>query len=242
MKTTRYIMSEGLAFGEETDMKKLQLKSKEGWHLEKFAFMGYTLKKGEPAEYIYNIDYRELEDEEKDEYLNLFAEAGWTHVLSSQGMHFFRAAPGTKPIFTDQESIAEKHHNFGKPLVPIAGTVTLLSILAWIGVVFSSGILQRALTVIAVILIVLAIPSALTLLTIYKNKWIAEDKRGLIRFTSLIPYLTLFLSALIIFVLSDYVHDSLRFIAYIIFGAAIGMGTVSLLQQFITARKVNKIN
>lgn len=242
MKTTKYIVSEGLAFGEETDMKKLQLKSKEGWHLEKFAFMGYTLKKGEPAEYIYDIDYRKLEDAEQDEYINLFSESGWTHVLSDHGTHIFRAAPGTKPIFTDMGTIAEKHKNLGKPLLPIALTVILLSIFAWIGVVLSSGILQRALTVIAVILITLAIPSVWTLITIYKNKWIAEEKRGLIRLISIIPYLTLFLSALIIFVLSDYVHDSLRFIAYIIFGAAIGMGTVSLLQKLITERKVHKIN
>ncbi|WYP26755.1 DUF2812 domain-containing protein [Alkalihalobacillus sp. FSL W8-0930] len=239
MKTTKYIMSEGLAFGEETDMKKLQLKSKEGWHLEKFAFMGYTLKKGEPAEYIYNIDYRELADEEKDEYLNLFTEAGWTHVLSSQGMHFFRAAPGTKPIYTDMGTIAEKHHNLGKSLLPITIITLLLTIFSWVGITFSTGMLRNILAVAIVPLTVVSVPAAWTVLTIYKNKWGVEGKKGLILIAKVIPYLLLLIYLTIVFLISNHVHDGLLTISRMVVGAAGGFLIVYIVIKVIEIR-VNK--
>ncbi|MGN7313094.1 DUF2812 domain-containing protein [Alkalicoccobacillus gibsonii] len=241
MKMTKYMMSQGLAFGEETDMKKLQHQSNEGWHLEKFAFMGYTLKKGEPAEYIYNIDYRKVDHDEQDEYMNLFSESGWSHVTSNHGMHIFRAQPGTRPIFSDEGTIAEKHHNLGKPMLPIALSIMFISLLVSVGSFLSTGILQKGLTVATVILLVLFIPLTWTLVTIYKNKWIAEQRKGLVRFTKTLPYLILILCGALLFGLSETVHQSFRLVAYMMVGAAIGMGLVSLLQTF-TMKNVNKAN
>ncbi|MDI3411344.1 hypothetical protein QKW52_18370 [Bacillus sonorensis] len=45
MKQRKYIMSDGLAFSEEKDMKKLSDMASKGWVLDSFAFMGYRLKK-----------------------------------------------------------------------------------------------------------------------------------------------------------------------------------------------------
>ena len=58
MVKTKYVMSNGLAFGEKDDLKKLQKLSLKGWHVKDFKFMGYVLEKGEPEEYIYSLDYR----------------------------------------------------------------------------------------------------------------------------------------------------------------------------------------
>lgn len=239
MKTTKYIMSEGLAFGEETDMKKPQLKSKEGWHLEKFAFMGYTLKKGEPAEYIYDIDYRKLEDVEQDEYINLFSKSGWTHVLSDHGTHIFRAAPGTKPIFTDMGTIAEKHNNLGKSLLPITTITLLLTIFSWVGLSLSSGMLKNILAIAIVPLTVVSVPMTWTVLTIYKNKWSVEDKKGLILIAKVIPYLLLLISLTIVFLISNHVHDGLLTISRMVVGAAGGFLMVYIVIKVIEIR-VNK--
>ncbi|MCM3154042.1 hypothetical protein [Priestia megaterium] len=45
MKKTKYIMSGGTAFAEQEDLQKLSDYAKKGWLLDRFAFLGYTLKK-----------------------------------------------------------------------------------------------------------------------------------------------------------------------------------------------------
>lgn len=72
MKQTKYIMSGGLAFSEDKDMEKLRQFSLKGWHVSDFKFMGYTLKKGESFDYIYSVDYRSLNEDEVEEYLDFF--------------------------------------------------------------------------------------------------------------------------------------------------------------------------
>ncbi|WP_227396142.1 DUF2812 domain-containing protein [Jeotgalibacillus aurantiacus] len=105
----RYIMSGGLAFSEEKDMMKLSRLSKKGWVFDRFTFMGYILKKGEPQELQFAIDYRSNPDEE---YFELFREAGWTHVGSQANyIHLFTAQPGVTPIYTDRPSTLEKYSN-----------------------------------------------------------------------------------------------------------------------------------
>lgn len=58
MKETKYMLSLGLAYFEQAEMKRLNKKSREGWHLKKLSFMGYILEKGEPADIVYSVDYR----------------------------------------------------------------------------------------------------------------------------------------------------------------------------------------
>lgn len=88
----KYIMSNGLAFSEQKDMTRLHELSKQGWHVKKFSFLGYTLEKGTEKDWIYEIDYRTLEDDD-DEYFELFNQAGWSHVDSQANIHLFKAAP-----------------------------------------------------------------------------------------------------------------------------------------------------
>src|SRR5699024_12355356 len=85
------ISSGGLAFTEQKDMEKLRRYSLKGWHVKKFKFMGYSLEKGESADYIYSIDYRSLKKDEDDDYYDFFTSAGWTHVTSESDIHLFRA-------------------------------------------------------------------------------------------------------------------------------------------------------
>lgn len=55
------MMSEGLAFSEEKDMKKLSDMASKGWLLDSFAVMGYKLRKAEPRNVTYSLDYRAVD-------------------------------------------------------------------------------------------------------------------------------------------------------------------------------------
>ena len=100
-------MISGLAFSEEGDMEKLSKYAKEGWILK--GVVGgffYKLKKGEPKDIIYSLDYQSGDDE----YFSMFNEAGWNLVTSvGNEMHIFSAKPGTNPIYSDSSSELEKY-------------------------------------------------------------------------------------------------------------------------------------
>lgn len=219
MKKTKYIMSGGLAFAEDKDMEKLRRFSLKGWHVSDLKFMGYTLEKGESADYIYSVDYRTLNEEESEEYFDLFSSAGWTHITSEGDIHLFRAFPGTKPIYSDRATVAEKHDNLGKPMKWMAISMALVTALAWIGSIVSSGSLQMILAVIATILSVISIPLGWTVIAIYNNKWKAKGKKSLVRLAKMIPILFLVLAAAIILLVVDDSDSALLTLASMIIGA-----------------------
>lgn len=108
MKQTKYISNGGLAFSEEKDMKKLSKYAKKGWLLDGFGFGGfyYRLRRGEPQDIEYSLDYQNQPDEE---YFSLFEAAGWSLVLSDIGTQIFVAPKGTKPIYSDNETVTQKY-------------------------------------------------------------------------------------------------------------------------------------
>ncbi|MFD2629502.1 DUF2812 domain-containing protein [Oceanobacillus kapialis] len=188
MRQRKYMMSGGLAFAEEKDMQKLRGHSLQGWHVSGFKFMGYVLERGESTDYVYNVDTRILNEGEKEEYLELFAAAGWSHVASEAGTHLFRAQPGTKPIYSDSETVAEKHKRSGKIMNGIALSLITITALLWIGVLLSSETVQTSLSVIAIISSVLSLPAVWTVLKIYSNMWRVEGRRkGLVFIITKVP-------------------------------------------------------
>ncbi|MEH6888609.1 DUF2812 domain-containing protein [Bacillus sp. JJ864] len=132
MKKTKYISSGGVAFGEEKEMKKLGEYAKKGWILEGFAPLGYKLRKDEPKNIQYSLDYQNGADEE---YFMYFEEAGWSHVCSSaNAIHIFCAPVGTKPIYSDKTTIIEKYERekklMGKVALPLLITTVILCLLS----------------------------------------------------------------------------------------------------------------
>ena len=193
MRRTKYITSGGLAFSEDKDMEKLRSCSLKGWHVSNFKFMGYTLEKGESLDYIYSVDYRSLEEEEEEEYFDFFSSSGWSHIASEGHIHLFRAHPGTKPIYSDRDTMVEKHENSIASLKNFALPFVLITVLVWMGAMLSSGTLKPLLLLIAVILSVIAIPTAWTVITTYSNKWEVEGRNGLVSLVKTIPYQILLL-------------------------------------------------
>lgn len=219
MRQTKYVMSGGLAFSEKNDMEKLRRLSLKGWHVSDFKFMGYILEKGKSMDYIYSVDYRSINEGEAEEYFDFFSSSGWTHIASEGDVHLFRALPGTKPIYSDRETLVEKHDNSGRTIKWFALTLIFITALAWFGTFISIGSLQMTLTIIAGILSVIAIPTSWTMLAIYNNKWKVEGKKGL---TTLIKSLAIlfliFVSFLIFFVVDDS-SSSVFILAYMILGS-----------------------
>lgn len=202
MRQTKYIMSGGLAFSEDKDMEKLRRFSSKGWHVSDFKFMGYTLKKGESSDYIYSVDYRSLKEDEEEEYFDFFSTSGWSHIASEGDIHLFRAKPNTKPIYSDRDTSVEKYENLARSMNYFAIPFVLITVLAWVGAVISSGTLQSILFVLAVIFTVIAIPTAWTVIATFNNKWKVKEKKGLVNLIKTIPVL-LFLIAVFILLYVD---------------------------------------
>ena len=187
MSQTKYIMSGGLAYTENKDMEKLRKYSSKGWHVREFKFMGYLLEKGESKDYIYNVDYRLLDDDGKEEYFNMFLESGWTHVASEGDIHLFRAKPGTRPIYTDRDTTIQKYENSNSLLNKLGIPFLLITILVWVASALSPEAWHNTLQVIAIILTILAVPTAFTLLAAYHSKWKIEGKKGLVNLARVVP-------------------------------------------------------
>ncbi|MGG1242146.1 DUF2812 domain-containing protein [Bacillus cabrialesii] len=166
MKQRKYMMSEGLAFSEEKDMKRLSDMASKGWVLDSFAFMGYKLRKAEPQNLIYSLDYRAVEDHNMDEYLDIFENAGWEHICSVYDTHIFAAAPETKSIYSDRSTMIDKYKQSEFTLRYI--TLFMLCLTAAVTVLrntFISGeasILHNTIHVLFVFLIASTIPAILT--------------------------------------------------------------------------------
>lgn len=203
MRKTKYIISGGLAFSEDKDMEKLRRFSLKGWHVSDFKFMGYQLEKGKSSDYIYCVDYRSLKEDEAEEYFDLFSSFGWTHVASESGIHLFRAQPGTKPIYTDRDTTADKYNNLINFLKSFAIPLGLLTALVWLGAMISSGTFKSVLHVVALILSVIAVPTAWTVITTYTNKWKVEGRGGLVNLVKSTLFLLLAIAVIILLVGGD---------------------------------------
>ena len=157
-----------------------------------------TRLKEEKLDYIYSVDYRSLKEDEEEEYFDFFSSSGWSHIASEGDIHLFRARPGTKPIYSDRDTIVEKHESSIASMKNFAIPFVLITVLVWIGAMLTSGTLKPLLLLIAVILSVIAIPTAWTIITTYSNKWEVEGKKGLVSLVKSIPYQILLLFIVVI--------------------------------------------
>ncbi len=105
---SKYVIINGLAFSEESDMEKLKNYASQGWILEDIVGGFFNkLRKDKPQNIVYSLDYQLDVD---GEYFTIFKEAGWELVLSvNNQMHIFLAQAGTKPIYSDSKSEIDKY-------------------------------------------------------------------------------------------------------------------------------------
>ncbi len=174
MGKTKYMMSNGLAFEEAKDLKKLRKMSLQGWNLKRFRFAGYELEKGEIEDVIYSIDYREFNPDDETEYFELFTMSGWRHVCSDHWMHIFKAQPGTMPIYSDRESSIDKITRQGKYVFLSLPVCLAISVILGLMMQFTSGSIQTGLYWMFVASLVITIPAIITSLAVLYHKWKAK--------------------------------------------------------------------
>jgi hypothetical protein len=109
---TRRVLRWYWPWAEAQESAWLQEMSRKGWHLSAYMFSVYTFLQGDPKEYLYRFDFSPEAGKDWDEYLGIFQDAGWEHVLSFGSWHYFRGEPekvDTKEIYTDRESLIAKY-------------------------------------------------------------------------------------------------------------------------------------
>jgi len=101
------------AWNDEKEEAWLTKMAKQGLHLDRIPFPGsYQFRNGDPADYIYRLDYQSLKTKDKDSYLQLFSDAGWENVGEMGGWMYFRykVTNGEAPeIFSDRDSKIGKY-------------------------------------------------------------------------------------------------------------------------------------
>jgi hypothetical protein len=123
---------------EERETAWLEEMSREGWHLEAYGFGWYRFRRGEPREYRYRLDFDPGARKRWDEYLGIFRDAGWEHVLSWGSWYYFRAERGkvfSEELYTDRGSRIAKYRRLLAVIVvcvvlPITGTAPAMRNLA----------------------------------------------------------------------------------------------------------------
>lgn len=156
------------AWQDEAEEDWLRKMSNQGWHLAKIGFPTiYTLRAGEAADYVYRLDYRSHYKMEKDDYLQLFTDAGWEYVEEMAGWHYFRQTARSgeqQEIYTDSESKIGKYQRLlmflGILMLPLFFTIMNLNNLApygWVAIIEMFIAALFALYVYAIIRILLRI-------------------------------------------------------------------------------------
>jgi hypothetical protein len=101
------------AWQDEAEEAWLGEMSRKGYHLVAAGIPCiYEFKAGEPKDYVYRLDFQSFRKKEREEYLQLFQDAGWEYLGQMSSWQYFRkeAKPGeTNEIFTDNESKTEKY-------------------------------------------------------------------------------------------------------------------------------------
>jgi len=98
------------AWQDDQENKWLEKMSEEGWMLTKYNICMYTFEKSEPKKYIYRTDFKSNNNDDLQEYLTLFADAGWEHVTQYMGWHYFKSEAANvkkQEIYSDTDSKIE---------------------------------------------------------------------------------------------------------------------------------------
>jgi len=98
---------------DEQEEAWLRSMSQKGWHLFSVGLPCiYRFRAGELLDYVYRLDYQTFPKKDKQEYQQLFRDAGWEHIGEMSAWQYFRKEVKegeTLEIFTDVESKVTKY-------------------------------------------------------------------------------------------------------------------------------------
>ena len=98
---------------DNAEEKWLEEMSRQGYHLTSVNLPCiYTFTKSEPVNYTYRLDYRRFSKNEKQDYLQIFHDAGWEYLGEISLWQYFRKeqkAGEVNEIFSDNASKIAKY-------------------------------------------------------------------------------------------------------------------------------------
>ncbi|HUU62674.1 MAG TPA: DUF2812 domain-containing protein [Dehalococcoidia bacterium] len=98
---------------DEQEEAWLRNMSQKGWHLSSVGLPCiYRFRAGEQRDYVYRLDYQTFPKKDKQEYQQLFRDAGWEHIGEMSAWQYSRKEikeGETLEIFTDVESKVTKY-------------------------------------------------------------------------------------------------------------------------------------
>ena len=74
----------------EKEQRWLEERHRAGWKLVGAMACFYRFERCQPEEVVYQLDYSEDGRARRAEYLQLFRDCGWEHVLDNVGYSYFR--------------------------------------------------------------------------------------------------------------------------------------------------------
>jgi len=98
---------------DEQEEAWLRSMSQKGWHLSSVGLPCiYRFRTGKQIDYVYRLDYQTFPKKDKQEYQQLFRDAGWEYIGEMSAWQYFRKeVKEAEPpeIFTDVESKIAKY-------------------------------------------------------------------------------------------------------------------------------------
>ncbi|AEQ05612.1 DUF2812 domain-containing protein [Corynebacterium pseudotuberculosis] len=164
MNTIR--IGSGLAFPPNKDLELFSRMAAKGKHLSGvgLAGHGWTFKDGEPEHAIFDLVY---EHNPHQDFYDIFAAAGWTHVLSASNIHVFKAPPGTTPAHT---SIESKREEFTRQ-IKIFSRYSATALAVFIAAVFIITYVQLPSWVAPLVLVITFAPVVYTVMPLLGYCW-----------------------------------------------------------------------
>lgn len=106
MFTTKTIWRVFLSYSDPKQEQWLETQARLGWHLVGVAPLRFKFVQKEPREDRYRMDFQLLRGKQRQDYLQLFQDAGWDLVGQLGNRYYFRASGDTlsPEIHSDSES------------------------------------------------------------------------------------------------------------------------------------------
>ena len=76
-------------WNEDEEKKFLEEMSLKGYQLTRVQLGRYTFEKSEPKRVIYQFDFKGIDSQDEQEYLQLYEDAGWNLVYKHAGWYYF---------------------------------------------------------------------------------------------------------------------------------------------------------
>ena len=111
MKTHKTVFRYYTIMEYEKEQEWLSRQHRQGWKLTAAAACFYRFERCAPEDVVYQLDYNPEGRKHPEEYVQLFRDCGWEHVLDNVGYSYFRKPAaqmqGREEIFCDEASRME---------------------------------------------------------------------------------------------------------------------------------------